>query len=71
MSNLKIDKEPSREREFNDFYELTEKDFYPIADDRLYISCVDDIDHGDNFEDYAKWFYDQYEEDIFEIETVC
>jgi hypothetical protein len=48
-------------------YVITEKDFYPPEDTRLYESGIDDIDNGDNFEDYAKWFYSNYEYEIFDI----
>lgn len=48
------------------YYEITEKDFYPPEDIRLYNSGIDDIDDGDNFEDYAKWFYDNYGYEIFD-----
>lgn len=47
-------------------YVLTEKDFYPPEDTRLYNSCIEDIDNGDNYDDYAKWFYDNYENEIFD-----
>lgn len=49
-----------------DNYVLTEKDFYPPEDKRVYRSGVDDIIDGDNFEDYAQWFYDNYEDEIFD-----
>ena len=45
---------------------LTEKDFYPPSDDREYISCVDDVEEGDNFYDYAGWFYNEYGDDLFD-----
>lgn len=51
----------------SEYYELTEKDFYPPEDTRLYKSLVEDIDGGDNFNDYAKWFYKHYEKEIFDI----
>ena len=47
-------------------YELTEKDFYPPMDTRLYYSCIDDIIDGDNFEEYIKYFYENYEDEIFD-----
>ncbi len=49
-----------------DYYELTEKDFYPPEDTRTFNSMVEDIDGGDNFYDYAKWFYKNYEKEIFD-----
>lgn len=48
-------------------YELTEKDFYPPEDTRVYRSMVEDIVDGDNFADYAKSFYEDYEDEIFDV----
>ena len=48
------------------YCEITEKDFYPPKDTRLYCSCVGDIPDGDNFSDYVKFFYNQYENDLFD-----
>ena len=47
-------------------YELTEKDFFPPKDTRLYQSGVEDINGGDNFDDYAKEFFDLYEKELFD-----
>ena len=47
-------------------YELTEKDFSTPEDTRLFHSGIEDIDNGDNFEDYASWFYENYEHEIFD-----
>ena len=49
-----------------DDYELTEKDFYPPEDTRLYCSGIEDIDGGDNFSDFARFFYNNYENEIFD-----
>lgn len=49
-----------------DYFELTEKDFYPPKDTRLYCSGIEDINGGDNFSDYAKFFYDNYGKEIFD-----
>ena len=49
-----------------DYYELSEKDFYPPEDKRVFKSGVEDINNGDNFEDYSKWFYDNYEDELFD-----
>lgn len=48
------------------FYE--ERDFYSSEeiDDRLYQSGVEDIEGGDNFADYAKYFFNTYGEDLFD-----
>ena len=45
---------------------LTEKDFYPPEDTRLYCSGIEDIDGGDNFSDYAKFFFNSYGKEIFD-----
>lgn len=50
----------------NLYYEITEQDFYPPEDTRIYQSGIDDIYCGDNFVDYAKWFYNNYENEIFD-----
>lgn len=51
---------------FDDYHEITEKDFYPPEDKRLYKSLVEDIYGGDNFNDYVKWFNYNYEKEIFD-----
>ena len=50
----------------NSYRELTEKDFYPPEDTRYYKSGVQDITGGDNFADYAKEFFDEYEDELFD-----
>ena len=50
----------------NNYYELSEEDFYPPSDDRTISSGIDDIDGGDNFYDYAKYFFDEYGEYLFD-----
>jgi hypothetical protein len=50
----------------DDEYEITEKDFYPPEDTRLYNSYIEDIYDGDNFDDYIKWFYECYGDEIFD-----
>lgn len=47
-------------------YEIKEEDFYPPEDKRVYRSGIKNIAGGDNFEDYAEWFYDNYENDLFD-----
>ena len=49
-----------------DTYILTEKDFYPPEDTRLYKSGIIDIYGGDNFSDYAKYFFNNYGKEIFD-----
>ena len=46
--------------------ELSESSFTPPQDDRMYRSGVSDIEGGDNFYDYAEWFWDMYENQIFD-----
>lgn len=50
----------------SDYYELTEKDFYPPEDTRYYQSGVEDIEGGDNFADYAKEFFNLYEDELYD-----
>ena len=50
----------------SDYYELSEKDFYPPEDTRYYRSGVSDISGGDNFADYAEYFFDTYGKEIFD-----
>lgn len=49
-----------------DSYVLTEKDFYPPSDDRIFNSVVEDILDGDNFSEYTKYFFEMYEDDLFD-----
>lgn len=42
---------------------LTEQDFYPPSDDRVWTSNVEDIEDGDNFADYCKEFFDMLDEE--------
>lgn len=55
-----------KQKNLKSYYEITEIDFYPPEDLRLYQSGIEDIDDGDNFEDYSKWFYSNYENEIFD-----
>lgn len=49
-----------------DFIELTEQDFYPIPDDRLHHCGLDDIEGGDNYDDYLEYFWENYEHELFD-----
>ena len=50
----------------NDFC-LSEIDFYPPSDDRVWKSYVEDIEDGDNFADYCEYIFKLLdEEDYFE-----
>ena len=42
---------------------LTEVDFYPPSDDRVWESYVEDIDGGDNFIDYCEYIFELLEEE--------
>ena len=44
---------------------LTEQDFYPPSDDRVWISNVEDIEDGDNFADYCEEFFEMLDEEEF------
>lgn len=45
------------------YYELSEKDFYPPADERVLRSGVNDILNGDNFADFTESFFEHCEEE--------
>lgn len=64
--NSKSSDDSNLQRKSNLDYELTEEDFYPPEDKRIYRSGISDIVGGDNFVDYAEWFYDNYENDLFD-----
>lgn len=67
MSDLENIKKFERlENTASNLIELTEQDFYPIEDNRLYTSGIDDIDGGDGFADYTEWFWDEYEHEIYD-----
>ena len=42
---------------------LTEEDFYPPSDDRIFKSNIEDIEDGDNFADYCIEFFKMLEEE--------
>lgn len=44
---------------------LTESDFYPPSDNRVWTSNVEDIDGGDNFADYCKYIFKTLEEEKY------
>lgn len=48
--------------------EYTEREHYSPEeiDDRLYQSGIEDIEGGDNFADYARYFFNTYGEDLFD-----
>ena len=46
-------------------YILTEKDFYPPSDDRVWGSKIRDINGGDNFADFCKEFFKRLDEEEY------
>lgn len=46
------------------FY-LTEADFYPPSDNRVWKSNVEDIDNGDNFADYCRYIFNVLNEEEY------
>lgn len=46
-------------------FELTEIDFYPPTDNRVWQSYVEDIDGGDNFADYCEYIFEILEEENY------
>ncbi len=49
---------------FDETYnELSEEDFYPPSDNRVWKSYVEDIEGGDNFADYCEYIFELYEEE--------
>ena len=46
-------------------YVLTEEDFYPPSDDRIWTSNVEDINDGDNFADYCEDFFEMLDEEEY------
>lgn len=54
------------EQELESYYELTEQDFYPPQDDRVYTSGIDDIEGGDNFAEYAEYFWEEYGYELYD-----
>ena len=49
----------------NDESCLTESDFYPPLDDRVWKSSIDDIEGGDNFADYCEEFFKMLDEEEY------
>ena len=50
----------------NNIYYLTEDDVSQSFDNRVLESYVEDIDGGDNFSDYVKYFFDTYGKEVFD-----
>lgn len=49
-----------------DFCELDSQSFYPPLDNRVYTSGIDDIEGGDNFAEYAEYFWEEYGHDLYD-----
>lgn len=49
----------------NDNSCLTENDFYPPFDNRIWKSNIEDINGGDNFADYCKEFFAMLDEEEY------
>lgn len=45
---------------------LCEADFFLPEDGRVYESGIVDIEGGDNFADYSRWFWSMYGDDIYD-----
>lgn len=56
-----------RECYLDEYVELVESDFYPPLDDRMHTFEIDDIDGGDSYNDYVRWFWEEYEHEIYDI----
>ena len=64
-NRFNLDLQNKTRKNKSDYYEITEKDFYPPEDKRAFHSGIRNISGGDNFADYFNWFYDMYEDDVF------
>lgn len=42
---------------------LSDSDFYPLYDNRVFESYIEDIDGGDNFTDYCEYIFELLEEE--------
>lgn len=49
----------------NNEIHLSEIDFYPPPDNRVWKSYVEDINNGDNFADYCEYIFDILEEEEY------
>lgn len=58
---------PNEQDDFlmSDDFCLTDSDFYPPCDDRVWRSNVEDIDGGDNFADYCEEFFELLDEEEY------
>lgn len=49
----------------NNEMHITEFDFYPPPDNRVWESYVEDIEGGDNFADYCEYIFDVLDEEEY------
>lgn len=56
------------EFESSDFYPPEDRNVYvnDVYDTRFYTSGVEDIEGGDNFYDYAEYFWDTYGHELYD-----
>ena len=48
-----------------DYFRLKESDFYPLSDDIVWKSNIEDIEGGDNFVDYCEEFFKMLDEEEY------
>lgn len=73
MSHKAFDELYSEHREYekkisyliNNDFSLSETDFYPPSDNRIWTTNIMDIDGGDNFADYCKDFFEMLDEEEY------
>ena len=63
---FEIDRELKNIREYYLSLNMNEKDFYHCSDSRSFKSMVFDIPNGDNYYDYAEYFYNEYGDSLFD-----
>lgn len=56
----------NNEGKLDNHMEFESSDFYPPEDTRFYVSGVEDIEGGDNFYDYAEYFWDTYGHELYD-----
>lgn len=49
-----------------DGFEISERDFYPPQDERVFSSGICDVPNGDAFYGYAEYFWEEYENHLFD-----
>ena len=63
-----LDDEDYKDYLDDDYLDCESRDYYSPEeiDGRLFQSGIEDIDYGDNFADYARYFFNTYGEDLFD-----